>query len=124
MKHLNLAAICAVLVLGGVACSKDATPAGDDTSSEEPITAENVVSVVDSAFEPNALSVAVGTTVTWDWSDTTLPHNVVSSDGTIDSGESTADPDTEFTYTFETAGTFDYMCEVHGTAMAGTITVA
>lgn len=125
MKYTKLAALCAVLALGTVACSKDATPSGTETTPvDEPITTENVVTVVDSAFEPAELSVAVGDTVIWSWSDTTAPHNVVSSDGTVDSGEATADPDHEFTFTFETAGTYDYMCTIHGTAMAGTVTVA
>ena len=132
MKYTKLAALCAVLALGTVACSKDASPSGTETTptgaettpSDEPNPTENVVTVVDNAFEPADVSVAVGDTVIWSWSDTTAPHNVVSSDGTVDSGEATADPDHEFTFTFDTAGTYDYMCEIHGADMSGTITVA
>lgn len=134
MEYRKLIVALAVLGLGAVACSSDApsTTEPTDTETVEPTEDtedhgsgdEHVVEVIDSAFEPTALEVPVGATVIWDWADTTLPHNVVADDGTFDSGEATADPDTEYMFTFEEAGEYSYLCEIHGTAMAGTITVA
>jgi plastocyanin len=123
MKYTKLAMLIAVLALGSMACSKK-SPTADPTDTGAPAGSEHVVSVKDSVFDPATVTVAVGDTVIWDWVDTTLLHNVVSSDGTVNSGPATADPDTDFSFTFGTAGTFDYMCSVHGVAMAGTVTVA
>jgi len=82
------------------------------------------VAVVDSAFEPEEMTVPVGTTVVWEH-EGSLPHTVTSDDDIFDSG-SMSSGDT-FEYTFEEAGTFPYYCEFHGgpggSGMAGVITV-
>lgn len=135
MQYRNLAALLAVLALGSVACSSDPAPTTTGTTTppaestppttDEPDTGDEpgVVAVIDSAFEPAEIEVAVGDTVVWDWQDTALPHNVVAKDGSFDSGDATFDPETEFEHEFTEAGTFDYLCEVHGEAMSGTVVV-
>ena len=64
------------------------------------------------------LEVAVGTSVTW--TNTEEPHTVTARDGSFDSGR--IPQDESFTHTFDTAGTFDYFCQVHP-AMEGTVVV-
>lgn len=88
------------------------------------------ISVTNNAFSPSAKSVAVGSTVQWSWNtctndpynyggSTCVAHSVTFDDGTT---SPTQDQGT-FTRTFTAAGSYAYHCSVHGTAMAGTITV-
>lgn len=88
----------------------------------------DATSTLTTAYYPNTLTVAHGTTVTWQWATgNTMMHNVTSgtpaggADGTFAS--STQSSGANFTYTFATAGTYHYYCTVHGSAMTGTITV-
>jgi plastocyanin len=67
------------------------------------------------AFSPATLTIKAGTTVTWK-NTTTVSHTVTSDDGkSFDSG--TANPIAPqtgtFSFTFTTAGTFAYHCEIH-----------
>lgn len=57
-----------------------------------------------------ALTVAVGTTVTWKNGDD-IPHTVVSTDGVFKS--KVLDTDEMFSYTFSKPGTFTYFCSLH-----------
>ena len=62
-------------------------------------------------FTPAALSIRVGTTVTWK-NMSSAPHTVTSDDGTtFDSG--TLVVGGTFRFTFKTAGTFSYHCNIH-----------
>ena len=67
------------------------------------------VSIVDFSFEPAALSVRVGDTVTWVNNDA-FDHSVVSP-GSFASD--TLAPSTSFTTTFSAPGTFTYLCGIH-----------
>ncbi len=74
------------------------------------------------SFHPSALTVAVGTTVTWTNEDSTS-HDVTFTDlanvksAVLSRGQT-------FSYTFTTPGTFHYYCTIHGaSAMSGTVTV-
>jgi len=71
------------------------------------------------SFGPQAVTVAVGTTVTWTNRDD-IPHTVVSTDGVFKS--KVRDTDEKFSYTFTKAGTYPYFCSVHP-KMAGTVVV-
>jgi plastocyanin len=62
------------------------------------------------SFGPNALTVAVGTTITWTNRDD-IPHTVVSTDGVFKS--KVLDTDEKFSYTFSKAGTYAYFCSIH-----------
>jgi plastocyanin len=77
------------------------------------------ISVVDFAFEPETVTIAAGTTVTWR-NDGDRPHTVTADDGSFDSGR--LDPGETFSFTFTTAGTFAYQCGFHP-EMQGTIDV-
>src|ERR1700719_1236449 len=70
----------------------------------------NVVTIDNFTFTPPELTVAVGTTVKWVNHDD-IPHLVVNKDKAF---RSTAlDTDDSFSYTFASAGTFDYFCALH-----------
>ena len=77
------------------------------------------VSLAGRAFSPATLEVAVGDTVTWINDDDT-EHTVTANDGAFDSG-ALAEGAT-FSFTFDTAGEFDYRCLFHD-SMQGTVVV-
>jgi plastocyanin len=70
----------------------------------------NEVIIDNFTFEPKDLTVAVGTTVKWVNHDD-IPHTVVEKNKAFRS--KALDTDDSFTYTFATAGTFDYFCSLH-----------
>jgi len=98
----------------------DATPEASPAASPEAAAAgETTVTIVNFAFEPAEIEVAAGSTVTWSNQDQ-VPHTATADDGSFDTdriggGESGS-------VTFETAGTFTYVCNFHPN-MKGTITV-
>ena len=73
--------------------------------------------------EDSSITIEIGDTVEWTWTDT-LPHTVTSKNDAVeqfDSGTLTGMGQT-FSYTFTQEGINDYECEVHSN-MDGTITV-
>lgn len=83
------------------------------------------VAVQNNLYIPAAITINVGDTVQWDWpaAPNAIPHTVtsVSPSTELDSGSPQATG--TYSHTFSTAGTYDYLCVVHGTAMSGTVTV-
>lgn len=64
------------------------------------------------SFEPAALTVSVGTTVTWANRDG-IPHTVVSSDDPKAFKSKVLDTDEKFSFTFSKAGAYSYFCSIH-----------
>ena len=62
------------------------------------------------SFGPSALTVVVGTTVTWTNRDD-IPHTVVSDDKVFKS--KVLDTDEKFSFTFSKPGTYAYFCSIH-----------
>ena len=91
--------IGAMLAFGTVA-AQDGTK--KDAGSE--ITIDNFT------FTPKELTVAVGTTVKWVNHDD-IPHTVVEKKTTFRS--KALDTDDSYSFTFTSAGTFDYFCGLH-----------
>jgi plastocyanin len=78
------------------------------------------VSVVNNAFSPATITVPVGSTVTWQWNSDGVTHNVTFQDGTTSGNMNSG----SFPRTFQAAGTFPYLCTIHGSlGMTGTVTV-
>ena len=77
------------------------------------------VSIVNFAFDPASLTVAVGTSVTWENTDT-APHTATADDGSFDTGG--IGQNERGSVTFDQAGTFAYHCDFHPN-MQATITV-
>ncbi len=76
------------------------------------------VSVRDNSFNPSSSILAVGGTVTWTW-EGSVDHTVNFESGS-NSPRQTAGT---FSRTFPSAGSFGYVCLIHGTSMSGTIVV-
>jgi plastocyanin len=89
------------------------------TATDQPSTANVAVKIDNFVFAPQAITVPVGTTVTWTNSDD-IPHTTVSTDGVFKS--KVMDTDEKFSYTFTKAGTYSYFCSVHP-KMTGQIVV-
>ncbi len=102
-------------------------PAPQPSPSSPPASGTVMVSIQNIAFNPNTITVRVGTTVMWMNNETSaIPHTVTSGtpsapSGMFDSG--TLNPGQSFQFTFTTPGTFAYYCRIHGAAMTGTVTV-
>lgn len=82
-------------------------------------------------FDPETVEVTPGTTVLWTWDSDN--HNIVvdeqpedaSWEGTEGGPDTTYDTGHEYSYTFETEGTYEYACEPHRQAgMLGTVEVS
>jgi plastocyanin len=103
-----------VLVLALSACVDDgADPTGDGPTE--------TVEISDFEFTPENLTVAVGTTVTWENVAAGTLHTSNSEDqvwasGSLNEGD-------EFSFTFEEAGSFPYFCTIHPDIMKGTVVV-
>jgi plastocyanin len=77
------------------------------------------------SINPAVDTVAVGGSVTWTWTSTgSVPHGIQSLGNPVfrNSTVLTGDGST-YRVTFNTAGTYQYDCVVHGTMMPGTIVV-
>ncbi|HEY3107828.1 MAG TPA: galactose oxidase-like domain-containing protein, partial [Chloroflexota bacterium] len=93
-----------------------ATPSPTATTSA----AAPAVTIADFAFQPNALTVQVGQTVSWTNSGL-RNHTATSDTGLWDSG--TLAQGGSFSFAFGTPGTYAYHCSIHP-SMTGTIVVA
>lgn len=74
---------------------------------------------------PAVDTVAAGATVTWTWTSTgSTPHSVQSQgDPSFTSSANLTGNGTTYAVVFDTPGTYQYDCAVHGSAMTGTIVV-
>jgi plastocyanin len=81
--------------------------------------APNTIEISNFSFAPAALTVPVGTTVTW-VNDDDEPHTVVESNTLFKSHA--LDTGDKFSFTFTTPGKFQYFCTIHA-HMVGTVVV-
>jgi plastocyanin len=72
--------------------------------------ATNVITIDNFTFTPKELTVAVGTTVKWVNHDD-IPHTIVEKKTSFRS--KALDTDDSYSFTFTSAGTFDYFCGLH-----------
>ena len=77
------------------------------------------VAITDFKFNPAALTVPVGTAVTWTNQDEE-PHTIAAKDGSFHSPG--MDTHGTYSFTFTTPGSYDYICSIHP-FMTGTVVV-
>ena len=96
------------LVLGPVigAMLAFGTVAAQDATKKD----ANEITIDNFTFTPKELTIAVGTTVKWVNHDD-IPHTVVEKKTTFRS--KALDTDDSYSFTFTSAGTFDYFCGLH-----------
>jgi plastocyanin len=119
--------ILLLIVIGMNGCSKSSSylpvstnpggtnPGGGGSTSP----GANDVWMQNTAFNPSSKTVAVGTTITWTNKDA-MNHNVTSGSFT---SSPTMGQGATYSFTFNTAGTYNYQCTFHPTTMNGTIIV-
>ncbi|HEY7442160.1 MAG TPA: plastocyanin/azurin family copper-binding protein [Vicinamibacterales bacterium] len=116
MKIRTSLTIIAVAFL--VAC--DDSPSAP---SQNPSATVSIVSgaslLTTTAFSPNPLSTTVGSTIRWMNNDNVV-HTSIADGGAWNSGN--LQPGGQFTFTFQSAGTFTYHCSIHP-GMVATVTV-
>jgi plastocyanin len=71
-------------------------------------------------FKPDAVTIPVGTRITWQ-NDDDIPHSIVETTGKFHS--MALDTEDKFSFTFDKAGTFEYFCGLHP-HMKGKVVVA
>jgi amicyanin len=85
-----------------------------------PATPESTAVKIDNfTFAPQSVTIKAGTTVTWTNEDD-IPHTVAATSKAFKS--KALDTDDKFSFTFTTAGTYEYFCSLHP-HMTGTIVV-
>ena len=104
-----IAGLAAALVIGmgifGTGRKGSVTWAQQNASTME-------VKIDNFSFGPVALTVPVGTTVTWTNRDD-IPYNAVSTDDPKIFKSKVLDTDEKFSFTFSKPGTYSYFCSIH-----------
>ena len=98
--------VAGVIGLGGITPKSKifAASAQEKTASSAEVKIDNF------SFGPVAITVPVGTTVTWTNRDD-IPHTVVSTEKVFKS--KVLDTDEKFSFTFTKAGEYPYFCSIH-----------
>jgi len=110
IRSVGILALVSLIALFALAPLAGAAPRAAETKT---------VTIKDFEFAPKELTINVGDTVMWE-NDGPSVHSATSTGGVFDSGAINAGED--FSFTFTTAGTFNYACKFHD-IMQGTITV-
>jgi plastocyanin len=103
----GLAAVAMVVMVLLLAGSPNVT-----ANTQQPASTTAEVKIDNFTFGPAALTVPVGTTVTWTNKDD-IPHTVVSTDEPKAFKSKVLDTDEKFSFTFSKAGTYPYFCSIH-----------
>jgi plastocyanin len=114
MKHLPVIIVTTVVAVVG--CSGG----GDNSPTQPSGNSGSTVAVVNNQFNPATITVPVGSTITWQWNSGGVTHNVTFQDGTTSGDMSSG----SFPRTFPAAGSFPYLCTIHGSlGMTGVVNV-
>ena len=108
-------ALVAVVAFVLAACSSQAAGAS-------PAATDKVDLPPSYRFEPAAITVKAGTTVTWTNHDN-FTHSVQLLDGGLPTDPHVMEPGGDATVTFSAAGTYHYQCHLHPQNMQGTVVV-
>lgn len=101
-----------------LSCSGDSAPPSEpDGAGDGGLT----IGVRNNLFDPSALQVPVNSTVIWQWNSGGVEHNVTFGTGASSVTQSSG----SFSRPFPTAGSFAYVCTIHGgEGMSGVVNVS
>ena len=114
-----IAAVAVVALLAGACSDAESPSTSADTSAAGPIAAEPSVALGSKTFDPETITVRVGTTVTWRWPDGTVGHDV-----TGDGFKSPIQTQGTFDHRFDASGTYTYLCTLHPGMVGKVVAVA
>ncbi len=117
---LILTAVFALVVTACGPAADDTTVPGEPPTTDAAATTGGEVVLENISFQPDELTVSVGTAVTWTNQDG-ISHTTTSDDAVWDSGVLAGGG--TFSFTFDEPGTFEYFCSIHPAQMRATITV-
>ncbi len=114
-------------VAGATGSPVSFTATAEDDSPPPSATIEVLGPSGGNRFSPTQVTIQAGETVRWTWPSGSIAHNVApDADDPARSGPLESGP-AEYSFTFTTAGTYDYFCENHGgpdgLGMSGTVVV-
>lgn len=123
-RVLILASLLLTLVAcgGGPASEGESAEGGGEAAASEGGGSDPAsVTMADLAYSPAEVEIGAGGSVTWT-NEEDAPHTVTFDDDTVADSEELNNGD-EFSTTFDTAGTYSYICAIHPD-MKGTVTVS
>jgi len=85
----------------------------------------HIVQVNDDSYSPKSITIQPGDTVRWVLNGNSLVHTVTAKDGSFDSGSVFTSKGAMYEHRFDTKGTYEYACKVHGNCclMRGSVLV-
>lgn len=111
-KNILIVIIVILVIIAGAVYFLQQPKSTQNNQSNQPINNEANgvlnITIQNFSFNPAELSIKKGSTVTWTNQDT-MPHKISGSSfqsDALNKGQS-------FSFTFDTAGTFDYVCSIH-----------
>lgn len=113
MSRVRSAVVVAAAAIAAAGCSS--------STDEGPV--PNVISVTNNAFNPSSRTIAVGGIVTFNWNSGGTVHNVTFTPAAGAPANIADAGSGSFPRTFNTAGTFNFSCTIHGAPMNGSVTV-
>lgn len=111
MRRLAVLPVVLALTLALAGCGGDGDNAAAAASTPGTVVVRNL------RYHPSTVTVDAGDTVTWVFDDGSIPHDVKG-----DGFKSPASSDGEWSRTFRTPGSYDYVCSLHP-YMKGTVDV-
>ena len=111
-RIIPIALIAIITAIFMMSCFSN-KPDNKDNAGNYTITMNN------SAFSPNSLTIVAGSTVTW-MNDDNVIHAVITADNSIKTGDIA--PTTSYSITFNTVRTYNYY-DSHNSNMTGTLIV-
>lgn len=95
-----------------LACTTALMQGGQTVSAAAATATRPAITISHYSFQPGALTVAKGSTVTWINKDDDV-HTIKSTDGPEAFSSPALDNGNQFGFTFQRAGTYHYICSVH-----------
>lgn len=126
MKRFSIFLIIAILFSGCAYNSFDEVEEIPAPINPNATYQKHTVTASGMTFTPSSLTISVGDTVVFD--NVSGFHNVNGTQATFPTnpasfGNAIAGSPWKYTFVFTIVGNYDYLCDAHGAAMSGTITV-
>lgn len=113
VRHIPVLLVLTSLIIAIVSCAAGtpvSSPTTQPTTPPSPQQTSVPISISNFAYTPPTIEITSGTRVAWTNNDSVV-HTVTSNDKVFDSGNMSRNA--TFSFTFTTAGTYEYYCIPH-----------